>query len=154
MPGVINKPRKDPRQSPPASILLIRRHRSHDFPLQGQFFSFCESFSLPFHSSSSGDETLFSQKSRTFLIARVNLMIIDDGPAVGAELFTWVGSEDGNAWPLRALWKRCYSRDTVGHRPPAARPTHTTWFTTGPLTRRCGRFLFAPTDLIGDSRAQ
>lgn len=103
MPGVINKPRKDPRQSPPASILLIRRHRSHDFPLQGQFFSFCESFSLPFHSSSSGDETLFSQKSRTFLIARVNLMIIDDGPAVGAELFTWVGSEDGNAWASRVM---------------------------------------------------
>ena len=43
------------------------------------------------------------------------------------------------------LWKQCFRSDTVGYRPPAARPTHTTWFTTGRPASGC--FLFAPCDL-------
>jgi len=46
---------------------------------------------------------------------------------------------------MPVLWKRCFRSDTVGYRPPAARPTHTTWFTTGRLVSGC--FLFASYDL-------
>lgn len=43
------------------------------------------------------------------------------------------------------VWKQYFRSDTVGYRPPAAQPTHTTWFTTGQLASGC--FLFAPYDL-------